>query len=93
MKVLKRNGQLQPFDMDKIALSMERVSDEIRQPLTRGDIKCICELIQTRLSERCQEVVLYTDMHDIAVDALRILGFSNMAKAYDESEKSFVRSI
>lgn len=36
--VIKRNGQRQPFDENKIRISLEATSDEINQPMSSGEI-------------------------------------------------------
>ena len=41
MKVRKRDGSLQDFDIDKVKLTLERMSDELNRPFTGSDLSDI----------------------------------------------------
>ena len=46
MKVKKRNGSLQDFNMDKVKLTLERVSDDQGRPFTAADINRLTDAIE-----------------------------------------------
>ena len=87
MKVRKRNGSIQDFSMDKIRLTLERVSDELNQPLTGSDLRLLAEGIERKIIATGKEIIDSTEISEIVIEVLKRLGFSQVAKAYDEFDK------
>ncbi len=90
MQVLKRNGQLQDFNIEKVKTSIECTSNDINQPLTASDINQISNEVEETVNKKYKNPVDYRDIHNTVVIVLKEMGFSSMAKSYDESENSFV---
>ena len=90
MIVIKRNGARQEFDEAKIRSSIEITSDEIGQPMSSGDLNYAVKAIVKRLREGGRKEIPSRDIHIVVVGELICQGFYPVAKAYDESVKSFV---
>lgn len=88
MKVIKRNGEIEDFDVEKIKQTIARVSDELKQPLTRGDLDYIGDRVKNTVFKQFQKEISSKDIHYILLEHLRVIGFTDIAKAYDEHEHS-----
>ena len=84
MKILKKSSAIQPYDPDKIVLTLERTSDEVAQPLTEGDLRRLTEQITRRVVEmgKSQDPLPSGCVHVIVVATLRENGFPAIAQAY-----------
>ncbi len=84
MNILKKNGAIQPYDPDKIVLTLERTSDEVQQPFTEGDLHHLIEQITRRVMEvgQSQNPLPSSCVHVIVVATLRDNGFPAIAQAY-----------
>lgn len=91
MKVKKRNGTIQDFNIDKIRLTLGRVSDEQSMPFTGSDLNLLTETIEKKIMETNKEIIRTGEIHEIVVNNLRDLGFKRIANAYSKYEKSFYR--
>ena len=90
MKVLKRNGSLQDFDIEKIRYSIANASDSIRKPLTEGDLHALSKEVLGALGKKGEDTVRFDELHKLVVGALRDTGFYDVAQEYDASELSKV---
>lgn len=50
--VEKRDGRVEPFDGEKLALSIARASDEAKKPMPQGDLSRIVREVERKLGER-----------------------------------------
>ncbi len=50
--VEKRDGTVEPFDGDKLALSIARASDEAKKPMPQGDLERVVRTVERKLGER-----------------------------------------
>jgi transcriptional regulator NrdR family protein len=91
MKLVKRSGNLEDFDIGKVKMSVGRVSDELREPLTDSDLSFIAAQVEKGIFEKHQSQVSHRDVHFLVVDILNLVGFSKIAARYDESSLSRVR--
>ena len=87
MKVKKRDGRIQEFNIQKIKLSIERVSDEINKPLTSSDIELVAKAIEGRIRSKGSDIINAVEIHKIVVEELRNIGFTHIAAAYDDNNK------
>ena len=87
MKVRKKNGSIQDFDISKIRLTLERVSDEQGMPFTGSDLRMLTESIHEEIEKMQKEIVSSAEIHEIVVERLKIFGFTQIAEAYDSFEK------
>ena len=93
MKVKKKDGRIQDFNVDKIKLTLEKVSDEAEKPLTGSDVKTIIKLIDNTIKENYKDLVSADEIHKIVVDQLKKSGFYDIARAYDDFENKFEKRI
>lgn len=89
MKVKKRDGRLQDFSINKIKLTLERVSDELGEPFTGSDLRILTETVELKIVETGKEIIESAEIYKIVIERLRRYGFAGIAKAYEEFEKSF----
>lgn len=89
MKVKKRNGTIQDFNMDKIRLALGRVSDELSMPFTGSDLKRLTDNIGENIEDTHKDIIESAEIYRIVIDNLRALGFKKMAKAYEDFERKF----
>lgn len=84
MKVIKKDGRIQEFDIEKIKLTLERVSDEVGKPFTKSDIDNLAKFIQKAISDTNKEYMRSFEIHRIVVEQLKVAGFNHIAQAYDD---------
>ena len=82
MKVIKRDGRFEDYDLLKIKRTICNASDDIKQPLTEGDLKTMCDLIDDKICENYSETVPSNKIRDIIEKTLRSNGFSEVAASY-----------
>lgn len=82
MKVIKRDGRIQEFDIGKIQITLENVSDEISEPLTASDIKKLLASIEKAVCSRNQDEIRSSEIFEIVIEKLEKAGFSDIAAAY-----------
>lgn len=87
MKVIKRNGRLQEFDINKIKISIMRTSDDLKEPLNSSDIDNVTQSIEDIIKTYNQDSIKAQEIHRIVVEELRKYGFQHIAQAYDEGSK------
>jgi transcriptional repressor NrdR len=83
VKVRKRDGSLQDFDIDKVKLTLERVSDELNRPFTGSDLRILTKAIEEGVFKTGNEVIDSSEIHKIVVNELEKYDFVEIAKAYD----------
>ena len=87
MKVIKRDGRIQEFNINKIITTLEKVSDEIEEPFTESDIENLSEDIEKALKGIASDSINVNDIQDVVTKKLENLGFSKAAKHYREYRK------
>lgn len=50
--VEKRDGRVEPYDGEKLALSIARASDEAKRPMPQGDLSRVVRAVEHRLGDR-----------------------------------------
>ena len=88
MKVLKRSGKLEDFDLKKIQKCLECISDSFEGLLTNSDISNLISEINQKVTENYTEQITYKEIRTIVAQTLNDMGFSKASKAYDEFQKS-----
>ncbi len=89
MKVKKRNGSIQDFDLDKIRLTLENTSDELGKPLTGADLRLLMGAIEENIMGLEKKILESKEIYGIVIDELRNFGFEQIRKAYEEFRKDF----
>ncbi|MGM9975231.1 MAG: ATP cone domain-containing protein [Clostridiaceae bacterium] len=85
MKVIKRDGRFEDYDLNKIKRTICNASDDINQPLNEGDLKSICDLVEDDIYENFSESVPSNEIRNIIEKTLRSNGFSPVASSYINS--------
>lgn len=85
MKVVKKDGRLQEFDLNKIVVSIQRASDDIHQPINYSDSKTIALKIEAKLRKLYPDSVSSHDIHDNVIESLENCGFHSTAHAYHQA--------
>lgn len=83
MKVIKRDGRIQEFEMRKIILTLEKASDEAGTPFTRSDIENITRGIEKKVLSKYEDKINVDQILNIVVDQLREDGFGRTAQYYE----------
>ncbi len=84
MKVIKKDGRIQDFDIQKIRVSIENASDEANAPMSSSDIGNIIEDIQQIIDSSGLKRIHVSDIQTMVVNTLKKLGFSVVARYYYE---------
>lgn len=84
MKVRKRDGRLQDFDLEKMIRSIEAASDEVGEPMTLSDLHNVSKEVERSLKSKCIDEVSYLEIRDTISMELKNSGFEDVAKAYSE---------
>ncbi len=87
MFVIKKDGRKQKFNIEKIKLTLEKVSDELNQPLTFSDIHNLGNKIQTSIENLYKEEIKSEEILKIVIKELQDSGFAYIAKAYNKGLK------
>lgn len=82
MKVLKKDGTLQDYNLAKIKLSIACASDEVDQPFTLSDIEILSRDIHRELTELNKDIVKSDEIHSIVYNSLNTNGFGKIAERY-----------
>ncbi|WP_426349882.1 ATP cone domain-containing protein [Alloiococcus sp. CFN-8] len=85
MKVIKRDGRFEDYDISKIKRTICNASDDINKPLTEGDLKNLGDLIDHSIRESFSESVPSNEIRNIIESTLRENGFSAVASSYTNS--------
>ncbi|NLK00679.1 MAG: hypothetical protein GX318_05510 [Clostridia bacterium] len=84
MLVIKRDGDLEDFDIDKIMTSIINSADDVDFILTRGDIKFLTQQIQENLmllTSNGRPTSTY-EIRGLAYHVLQTCGFKTIVKPY-----------
>ena len=84
MKVIKRDGRVQDFDINKIMLTVEYASDSAGAPMASSDIKNVGEDVQVKIGSYSSDYIHSSVIQQFVIDSLKELGFSTVAKYYSE---------
>lgn len=86
MKVKKRNGRIQEFNLDKIKLSIQRASDDMNKPLNESDSNRIVNTINAELLAKNKATIEYREIHSKVVEILNEFGFKDLANFYNRGK-------
>ena len=81
MQVVKRNGEVVEFNLDKIINAMEKAFNSVRGFAPIGKIKAIASYIQAEC-EAMDRSATVEEIQDMVENELMTHGFSDVAKAY-----------
>ena len=84
MLVIKRNGNIEEFDINKLRVSIINSADDINFILTEGDINILLNQIKKRLSELTNDnrATSTYEIRGLVYHALMNNGFKGIVKSY-----------
>ena len=89
MKIIKKDGRLEEFNIGKIKTSIENAGRDSETILNESDIKILLEDIEKVLNiiKVNRDTTSSYEVIGIILDTLRKDGFNNIAKSYVNFEK------
>lgn len=89
MKIIKKDGRLEEFNIGKIKTSIENAGRDSETILNESDIKILLEDIEKVLNliKVNRDTTSSYEIIGIILDVLRKDGFNNISKAYINFEK------
>lgn len=81
MKVKKRNGNLENFNLEKIQTSLINSSLE-KDPLNEGDIRILMKTIVKKFTNYPKEIVPVEEIFNVIYSTLKECGFPQTAEEY-----------
>lgn len=89
MKIIKKDGRLEEFNIGKIKTSIENAGRDSETILNESDIKILLEDIEKVLSliKVNRDTTSSYEVIGIILDILRKDGFNNVLKSYVQFEK------
>ncbi|SEF91811.1 ATP cone domain-containing protein [Caloramator fervidus] len=84
MKVLKKDGRVEDFNKDKIMVSIQNASDDVKEPLTLSDVENVVNEVEKRIKQFNKVEVTSYEIRLLVIDVLNNLGFKEVAKAYKD---------
>jgi len=82
--VLKRNGNVQDFSMDKVKTSVRNAAEDTHKPITDGDVEILSRAIERRLGSLMREEITSNDIFEHTLLVLMKYRFYDLAKEYRE---------
>ncbi|EYE89355.1 ATPase [Fervidicella metallireducens AeB] len=82
MQVIKRDGRLQDFDLDKIIRSIGAASDDVDEPMNSSDLHNIAKNIKDEIQATGKDKIDYSEIRQLVVNKLKEYGFKDIAEAY-----------
>ena len=79
MKVIKRNGRFEDFQIEKLERSIKNSASDISIVLNNSDIKLLCNEIKKELSVTCKDNNV-TSSYEIVGVTVSVLKNNNFAK-------------
>jgi len=86
MKVIKRDGRLQNFDLSKIKTSIYRASDDASQPLNESDIDNVAKSIEKSLKNYQKDSIHSDIIQKFVLRELEKQGFKIVAEYYNQGK-------
>jgi len=83
MKIVKKDGRLQDFNLNKIKTSIYRASDDANQPLNTSDIDNIAKDIEISIKDLQKDTVRFDIIKEIVISQLEKSGFNTLSKFYN----------
>lgn len=86
MTVMKKDGRIQDFDIEKLRLSVANASDEAKAPMSSSDINLVIKDVMESIEAIEAQHHLNTAMlRKFIIDSLKKFGFTLVAKHYSEN--------
>ncbi|GAA0121787.1 MAG: hypothetical protein KID00_01415 [Clostridium argentinense] len=82
MKIIKKDGRVEKFDINKIKNTVSKASDEAKIPLTEGDLASLCRAIESKLKSMNKDITSSYEVFGLIIIMLKQEGFSKVADGY-----------
>lgn len=91
MEIIKKDGRIEPFNLDKIKTTLERASDDSQEPFTISDVKLIANTIEKKIFELNLDKVESSQIREIVIEQLDKEGFNDIAVYYSQGKQASER--
>ena len=86
MTIMKKDGRIQGFDIEKMRLSVANASDNANAPMSSSDINLVVKDVMESIEAVETQYHLNTAMlRKFIIDSLKKFGFTIVAKHYSEN--------
>ncbi|MBU5591960.1 hypothetical protein KQI89_09285 [Clostridium sp. MSJ-4] len=82
MKVIKRSGNLEEFNEEKLKTSILNAASDAKSPLNQGDIKCIIKEICNEVNRIRNNKTSSYELFALTASVLKKHGFKKVVKEY-----------
>lgn len=82
MKIIKRKGHIETFDIEKIKQSLSSASADINEPLSESDLKLISKKVENKLQEMNRETTSSYEVFSLVLFVLKDMDFNKLGQAY-----------
>lgn len=82
MNIVKKSGNVQEFSKEKLALSILRASDDIKQPLNNADVNYLVNTIETVIKKIRNDNTSAYEVFAVTIHCLNKENFQLVAKSY-----------
>ena len=86
MKVIKRDGRFQSFDLSKIETSIYRASDDANEPLNESDIHNLARSIEKEIQNLQKDTVHSYLIQGLVLGEIEKSGFHQVGKYYNRGK-------
>lgn len=82
MKIIKKDGRIEEFKVNKIKNTVSKASDDVEQPLTEGDLTSFCRSIESKLKSMNRDLTSSYEVFGLIIIILKQEGFNKIADGY-----------
>ncbi|WP_291579674.1 ATP cone domain-containing protein [Clostridium sp. UBA6640] len=82
MKIIKKDGRIEEFRVNKIKNTVSKASDDVEQPLTEGDLTSLCRSIESKLKSMNRDLTSSYEVFGLIIIILKQEGFNKIADGY-----------
>jgi transcriptional repressor NrdR len=86
VKVIKQDGRLQGFDIQRIKTSIYRASDDANEPLNTSDIENLARSIEHIIKDLQKDIIQSYLIQSIVLSEIEKSGFHNVGKYYNRGK-------
>ncbi|MGH4121174.1 ATP cone domain-containing protein [Clostridium sp.] len=86
MKVIKQDGRLQSFDVQRIKTSIYRASDDANEPLNTSDIENLARSIEREIKDLDKDTIQSYLIQSIVLSVIEKSGFHKVGKYYNRGK-------
>ncbi|MFT5874678.1 MAG: transcriptional repressor NrdR [Clostridium sp.] len=84
MKVIKQDGRLQNFDINKIKTSVARASDDANEPLNESDLDNLGRAVEKEIENLQKDTIQSYLIQSLVLSEIEKSGFHHVGKYYNQ---------